>query len=120
GIMRPCRNFILHLVLNSAHSYTLAHSRALAADMFCPVFISSIEPWVTTDSWALNRAGPSCGEVLMASVPRYDNDIFISYSHTDNVPLIADSMGWVDFFEDVLRKRIRVRLRMQETEDVKI
>ena len=56
----------------------------------------------------------------MAFVPRYDNDIFISYSHTDNVPLIADSMGWVDFFEDVLRKRIRVRLRMQETEDVKI
>src|ERR1043165_542023 len=56
----------------------------------------------------------------MAFVPGYENDIFVSYSHTDNVPLIADSMGWVDFFEDVLRKRIRVRLRMQEAEDVKI
>jgi hypothetical protein len=56
----------------------------------------------------------------MAFVPDFENDIFISYSHTDNVPVIEGHPGWVDFFEDVLRKRIRVRLRVPEAEDVKI
>lgn len=56
----------------------------------------------------------------MAFVPDFENDIFISYSHSDNVPVIEGHAGWVDFFEDVLRKRIRVRLRVPEAEDVKI
>lgn len=47
----------------------------------------------------------------MAFLPDYENDIFISYSHVDNDPLIECKPGWVDFFEDLLRKRIRVRLR---------
>jgi hypothetical protein len=46
----------------------------------------------------------------MAFVPGYENDIFISYSHTDNDPMIENRRGWVDFFEDVLRKRIRLRM----------
>ena len=47
----------------------------------------------------------------MAFVPGYETDIFISYSHTDNDPLIKGSLGWVAFFEDLLRKRLRVRIR---------
>ena len=47
----------------------------------------------------------------MAFVPGYEYDIFISYSHTDNDPLIKGSLGWVAFFEDLLRKRLRVRIR---------
>jgi hypothetical protein len=43
-------------------------------------------------------------------VPGYQNDIFISYSHIDNDPIIDGKPGWVDFFEDLLRKRVRVRL----------
>jgi hypothetical protein len=47
----------------------------------------------------------------MAYVPGYETDIFISYSHTDNDPLIKGTLGWVSFFEDLLRKRLRVRIR---------
>jgi WD40 repeat protein len=36
----------------------------------------------------------------MAYIPGFTNDIFISYSHADN------SEGWVDGFEDRLRKRL--------------
>lgn len=46
----------------------------------------------------------------MGFVPGCENDIFISYTHVDNDPLIEGRKGWVDFFEDLLRKRIRVRL----------
>lgn len=47
----------------------------------------------------------------MAFLPDYDSDVFISYSHVDNEPLIEGKPGWVDFFEALLRKRLRVRLR---------
>jgi hypothetical protein len=50
----------------------------------------------------------------MGFVPGYENDIFISYSHVDNDPVIEGGRGWVDFFEDVLRKRVRVRLGGEE------
>src|ERR1044072_2958563 len=56
----------------------------------------------------------------MAFVPGYENDIFISYSHTDNDPLIPKEPGWVDFFEEFLKNRIRVRLRIRDAEEVKI
>jgi hypothetical protein len=46
----------------------------------------------------------------MGFVPGYTNDIFVSYSHFDNDPLIEGKPGWVDFFEDLLLKRLRVRL----------
>ena len=46
----------------------------------------------------------------MAFVSGYENDIFISYAHIDNEPVITGKPGWVDFFQDILRKRIRVRL----------
>src|SRR5262245_37151678 len=47
----------------------------------------------------------------MAYVPGYRNDVFISYAHVDNVPVVEGKPGWVDFFEDLLRKRVNVRLR---------
>jgi hypothetical protein len=46
----------------------------------------------------------------MGFIPGYENDIFISYSHIDNDPIIPGKPGWVDFFEDLLRKRLRVKL----------
>ena len=46
----------------------------------------------------------------MGFVPGYANDIFISYAHIDNDPLIEGKKGWVDFFVDLLRKRVRVRI----------
>jgi TIR domain len=47
----------------------------------------------------------------MGYVPGYENDVFISYAHADNEPILPDKPGWVDFFEDLLRKRVKVRLR---------
>jgi hypothetical protein len=47
----------------------------------------------------------------MAYVPGYENDVFISYAHADNDPIVPGNPGWVDFFEDLLRKRVKVRLR---------
>jgi hypothetical protein len=42
--------------------------------------------------------------------PQFEYDIFISYAHLDNDPTIKGKPGWVDFFEDVLRKRLSVRM----------
>jgi hypothetical protein len=47
----------------------------------------------------------------MGFVPGYENDVFISYAHADNEPLVSGKPGWVDFFDDLLRKRVKVRLR---------
>jgi TIR domain len=47
----------------------------------------------------------------MGYVPGYENDVFISYEHVDNEPILPDKPGWVDFFEDLLRKRVKARLR---------
>ena len=38
----------------------------------------------------------------MGYIPGFDYDIFISYSHTDNIN-IAQQQGWVEQFYDVLR-----------------
>lgn len=46
----------------------------------------------------------------MGYIPGYENDVFISYAHIDNEPLLEGKRGWVDFLEDLLRKRVRVRL----------
>ncbi len=46
----------------------------------------------------------------MGYIPGYEHDIFISYAHIDNDPLIKGVPGWVDFFEDLLRKTLRVKL----------
>lgn len=47
----------------------------------------------------------------MGYVLGYENDVFISYAHADNDPIVPGKPGWVDFFEDLLRKRVKVRLR---------
>jgi len=47
----------------------------------------------------------------MGYVPGYENDVFISYAHADNDPIVSGKPGWVDYFEDLLRKRVKVRLR---------
>jgi hypothetical protein len=47
----------------------------------------------------------------MGYVPGYENDVFISYAHVDNEPIVPGKPGWVDFFEDLLRKRVRARMR---------
>lgn len=53
--------------------------------------------------------------VLMAFVPGFEFDIFISYSHFDNAPV--ESVRWVEKFHD----RLKIQLhRMDGTEDIKI
>ncbi|MGH7494455.1 MAG: TIR domain-containing protein [bacterium] len=42
----------------------------------------------------------------MGYVLGFENDIFISYTHIDN-DLLAQEEGWVSFFHDKLRKRLR-------------
>ena len=49
----------------------------------------------------------------MPFVPGFQNDVFISYSHIDNDPPINAKIGWVDIFEDILRKRLLVRCSRQ-------
>src|SRR5438132_12672930 len=46
----------------------------------------------------------------MAFVPGFENDIFISYSHIDNVPTIPGKQGWVDFFHGLLAIRTQALL----------
>jgi hypothetical protein len=53
----------------------------------------------------------------MAFVPGYEYDVFLSYAHIDNEPVVKGDPGWVDFFESLLRQRLRVRLG---SADVKI
>src|SRR5262245_47925960 len=48
----------------------------------------------------------------MAYVPGYEYDIFISYTHQDNVhPVVPDKPGWVDKFEYMLLTQINNFLR---------
>ncbi|MBI1762083.1 MAG: toll/interleukin-1 receptor domain-containing protein [Acidobacteria bacterium] len=51
----------------------------------------------------------------MGYIPGYEHDIFVSYAHIDNDPLIKGVPGWVDFFEDLLRKTLRVKLGAEIT-----
>lgn len=51
----------------------------------------------------------------------YENDIFISYAHDDNVLLPNESQGWVDYFEDVLHSSVQGMLgKNSQGERVKI
>lgn len=43
----------------------------------------------------------------MKYLPDFENDIFISYAHRDNEPLLEGQKGWVDSFHSVLEKRLR-------------
>jgi hypothetical protein len=45
----------------------------------------------------------------MAFVHSYDHDIFVSYAHVDDVPLVEGS-GWVSTFVDRLRRLLAMRL----------
>jgi hypothetical protein len=42
----------------------------------------------------------------MAFVPGYDNDIFVSYAHVDNVPLPGAEEGWVSTLMSGLKTRL--------------
>ena len=46
----------------------------------------------------------------MSFLPDYENDIFISYAHNDNQPLITGQPGWVDIFHQALERRLQVHL----------
>ena len=39
----------------------------------------------------------------MAFIKGFEYDIFISYSHVDNLTVKSESMGWVDYFHDYLQ-----------------
>jgi hypothetical protein len=42
----------------------------------------------------------------MNGAPAFDNDIFISYAHIDNQPLIEGQKGWIDEFHHALETRL--------------
>jgi len=46
----------------------------------------------------------------MATVSRYDNEIFISYSHIDNQPFGDPRGGWVDIFHEQLQNFVNVHV----------
>ena len=46
----------------------------------------------------------------MGFIPGYKHDVFISYAHIDNDPIIEGKHGWVTFFEEVLRKLVKGKL----------
>src|SRR6185436_12959926 len=46
----------------------------------------------------------------MGFLPDYEDDIFISYAHNDNQPLIEGQPGWVDTFHKALERRLQVHL----------
>jgi hypothetical protein len=46
----------------------------------------------------------------MAYVPDFENDIFISYAHADNLPLTEDQKGWIEYFHKYLETKVRVLL----------
>jgi len=52
----------------------------------------------------------------MSTIPNYDEDIFISYAHIDNQPLVRGASGWVD----TLHERLRIRLEQVLGEQVAI
>jgi len=45
-------------------------------------------------------------KITMAFVPGYDNDIFVSYAHVDNVPLPGAEEGWVSTLMRGLKTRL--------------
>lgn len=42
----------------------------------------------------------------MASVSGFENDVFISYAHTDNLPLKTGEPGWIDEFHRCLARAL--------------
>ena len=44
------------------------------------------------------------------NVPGYENDIFVSYAHVDNIPLSGISKGWVEMFIDNLSTKLAQRI----------
>jgi hypothetical protein len=46
----------------------------------------------------------------MSFLPDYEDDIFISYAHNDNQPVIEGQPGWVDLFHKALDRRLTVHL----------
>lgn len=46
----------------------------------------------------------------MAYVPGYDHDIFISYAHADNEPLVEDYPGYISTFVQTLERRLKAKL----------
>ena len=43
----------------------------------------------------------------MAYVPGFQNDVFISYCHDDNVSAIEDQRGWISDFGERLKVRLK-------------
>jgi Domain of unknown function (DUF4062) len=52
----------------------------------------------------------------MTSSPAFEDDIFISYAHVDNVPLAKGQEGWITLLEE----RLRILVGQQLGEDIKL
>jgi TIR domain-containing protein len=42
----------------------------------------------------------------MGYLPEFEDDVFISYAHNDNLPFVGEREGWVDQFHDELKKHV--------------
>ena len=42
----------------------------------------------------------------MGYLPEFEDDVFISYAHNDNLPFVGEKEGWVDQFHDELKKHV--------------
>jgi hypothetical protein len=42
----------------------------------------------------------------MGYLPEFEDDVFISYAHNDNLPFVGEKEGWVDQFHSELKKRV--------------
>jgi hypothetical protein len=56
------------------------------------------------------------GGEKVAPIPKYEDEVFISYAHIDNQPLDEGLKGWVE----TLHERLQIRLGQLTGEPVKI
>src|SRR5215831_17460384 len=57
--------------------------------------------------WTANAVLPLLREDSMGYVGGFENDIFISYAHIDNQPLMEGHQGWVSTFHQALAIRLQ-------------
>ena len=57
-------------------------------------------------SWAIGNFRTTPLEGQHSNVMDFENDIFISYAHIDNLPLAKDQEGWISTFDRALAIRL--------------
>src|SRR5262245_54191299 len=66
--------------------------------------------WKGSKGWSAQEASSSVRSPLMAFVPQYTYDIFVSYAHVDDLPEPVTQEGWVTTLVRGLKKRLAQKL----------